>query len=155
MRQTVNKYNQQMNYEDFKLIKKYISRESKRIPLFFFINGTFATIVHYFILFIILNLMQFGSAGVASLIASAIASIVSFFGNKYFVFRVDFYSVSVQATRFATLYLIVALFHGGFLLTWTDWLGWNYNVGFLLAVTFQVFASYYGNKNYVFKNEAI
>ena len=95
--------------------------------------------------------MQFGSAGVSSLLASAIASMISFLGNKYFVFRVDFDSVSVQATRFAALYLLVALFHGGFLLTWTDWLGWNYNVGFLLAVILQVAASYYGNKNYVFK----
>jgi putative flippase GtrA len=133
------------------LIEKYNSRDSKEIPIYFFINGTFATAIHYGILFTFFDLMQLGSAGVASLVASAIASLASFLGNKYFVFQVTHDSVSMQATRFAALYLIVALFHGGFLLTWTDWLGWNYNLGFLLAVSLQVIVSYYGNKNYVFK----
>ena len=135
----------------FYLIEKYINRESKRIPIYFLINGTFATIIHYAIFSIIFVVLQLASAGVASLIASAIASMVSFFGNKYFVFRVDCDSVSVQARKFALVYLMVSLFHGGFLLTWTDWLGLNYNLGFFLAVAFQVLASYYGNKNYVFK----
>lgn len=95
--------------------------------------------------------MRLAPAGVSSLIASVVASVVSFFGNKYFVFRMHHDSVGLQASRFIALYLVVALFHGTFLLTWTDWLGWNYKIGFLLAVAIQVVVGYFGNKHFVFR----
>ena len=133
------------------MIKKIRVIESKKIPIYFVINGIFATIIHYCVFYIIYDFILLRSAGFSNLIASMLASFVSFLGNKYFVFQVDYDSVTVQATRFAALYLMIALFHGGFLLTWTDWLGWDYKAGFLLAVTFQTMASYFGNRKYVFR----
>lgn len=133
------------------MITKQSNSKDKKIPIYFFINGIFATIIHYILFDIFLNVIQLGSAGFSTLIASVFASLFSFFGNKYFVFRVEYGSVAMQATRFSVLYSIVALFHGGVLLIWTDWLDYNYIVGFLLALTFQAVVSYCGNKNYVFK----
>lgn len=130
---------------------KHNNRASNKIPTLFLINGAFATIVHYSVLFVIFDVMSLGSAGVSSLISSVVASFVSFFGNKYFVFQVHHDSLGMQASRFAALYLMVALFHGAFLLIWTDQLGWSYRVGFLLAVSFQVAIGYIGNKYFVFR----
>jgi len=115
------------------------------------INGAVATVVHFSVLFVIFDVMRLGSAGASSLMASAVSSLASFLGNRYFVFQTHHDSVMLQASRFTALYLVVAFFHGGFLLTWTDWLGWNYKIGFLAAVFFQVVVGYSGNKYYVFR----
>ncbi len=121
------------------------------MPIYFIINGAFSTFVHYFILFVIFDVMNLFTAGVSSLIASFFASLFSFFGNKLFVFNAAINSTTLQITRFTLLYLLVALFHGFFLLTWTDMLDLNYKIGFLLAVSFQVLIGYFGNKYYVFR----
>ena len=133
------------------MIAKSSLASSRRIPLLFLVNGIIATIVHFSVLLVIFGVMRLGSAGAASLIASAVSSLVSFLGNKYFVFKIHRDSVVLQASRFTALYLMVAFFHGGFLLTWTDWFDWNYKVGFLVAVCFQVGIGYFGNKYYVFR----
>ena len=125
------------------------------MPIFFLINGMVATLIHFSIIFIIFEILRLGSAGVSSLIASVVASLISFLGNKYYVFRVHYGSLTMQATRFTLLYSIGAIFHGVFLLTWTDYLGLDYKFGFLLAVIFQALGSYFGNRYYVFKNENI
>ena len=119
--------------------------------ILFLTNGAIATSIHYIVLYTMFEVLHIGSAGVSSLVASFVSSFASFYGNKHIVFRVHDDSIIVQATRFTALYFVLALFHGGFLLTWTDWLGWNYRYGFLLAVVVQIAVGYLGNKYYVFR----
>ena len=119
--------------------------------ILFLANGAFATIIHYAVLNYMVEEIQLGSAGVSSLVSSIVASFVSFVGNKYIVFRIHYDPAIIQATRFTALYLIMALFHGIFLHTWSDLIGWDYRYGFLLAVTVQVVGGFLGNKYFVFK----
>jgi putative flippase GtrA len=119
--------------------------------ILFLANGSFATIIHYAVLNYMVEVFQIGSAGVSSLVSSIIASFVSFIGNKYIVFRIHYDPPILQATRFTALYLIMAVFHGIFLHTWADLLGWDYRYGFLLAVIVQIVGGFLGNKYFVFK----
>ena len=125
------------------LFKKYLNNTSKKIPLYFLINGAFATFIHYLILFLVFDFFDFFSAGFSSLIASFFGSLISFFGNKFFVFQTSNNSISLQLAKFSSLYIIIALFHGFFLLIWTDRLELNYHAGFILAVTFQIFIGFF------------
>ncbi len=56
-----------------------------------------------------------------------------------------------QAMKFSGLYGAIAVLHGLVLLIWTDWLGLDYRIGFLIATAIQVSLSYIGNKLLVFK----
>jgi putative flippase GtrA len=119
--------------------------------ILFLLNGSFATIIHYSVLNYMVEETQLGSTGVSSLVSSIVASFASFVGNKYIVFRIHYDPAIIQATRFTALYLIMALFHGIFLHTWSDLLGWDYRYGFLLAVIVQIVGGYLGNNYFVFK----
>jgi len=121
------------------------------MPILFLINGLIATIIHYAVLYYMVEIVYINSAGVSSLVSSLFASIISFIGNKYIVFRIHYDPAIIQATRFTALYLIMALFHGIFLHSWTDLLGLNYRFGFLLAVAVQIGVGFFGNKYFVFK----
>ena len=58
--------------------------------------------------------------------------------------------VARQASRFVLLYALLALLHGLVLYLWTDRLGFDYRIGFLLATGMQLVLSYLGNKIMVF-----
>jgi len=115
------------------------------------INGFFATIVHYGILTLNLNLLGLKSAGLSNFTAAVCGISVSFLGSRYFVFRRTTESIMRQAIRFSGLYGAIAVLHGLFLWVWTDWNGFDYRFGFLLATCIQVLLSYFGNKILVFK----
>jgi putative flippase GtrA len=117
----------------------------------YIINGVVATAVHYAVLLFNLDVLNFNSAGLANLVAAIFGITMSFLGSRYFVFcKVD-ESITVQAVKFSGLYGVIALLHGLMLFTWTDWLGLDYRIGFLIATVLQVFLSYIGSKFLVFK----
>jgi putative flippase GtrA len=124
-----------------------------RIPaeaLRYVINGLVATAVHFAVLSGFMELVSSASAGLANLIASCVAITVSFFGNYYFVFRPHAGTLIQQAARFAALYVAIACLHAGLLLVWTDLWGFDYRIGFLIAVALQVVLGYWGNRSLVF-----
>jgi len=90
------------------------------------------------------------SAGLANLIAASCGITVSFLGSRYFVFPAAGNSLASQVARFSLLYAILALVHGAVLFVWTDKLGLDYRVGFLIATALQIVGSYSGNKLLVF-----
>jgi putative flippase GtrA len=114
-------------------------------------NGVVATAVHFGVLSFNLAVLNFSSAGLANLIAAIFGIATSFLGNRYFVFRRYDENILRQVIKFSGLYASIAVLHGVLLLTWTDWLGMDYRVGFLIATAFQVSLSYLGNKALVFK----
>lgn len=115
------------------------------------INGLAATAVHYLVLTLNLKVFEFPSAGLANLIASLFGITASFLGSRYFVFPGSVDNIFTQAAKFSALYGAIAILHGLVLLIWTDWMGNDYKVGFLLATSLQVVGSYFGNKLLVFR----
>ena len=114
------------------------------------INGCLATMIHYAVLTINLNIFLMSSAGMANLIASIFGITFSFIGNRYFVFNEADGSLLKQVIRFSSLYGTIAILHGLVLLLWTDWFRFDYRIGFLIATALQVSLSYVGNKKMVF-----
>ena len=114
------------------------------------INGVVATLLHYTVLTINLRLLEIPSAGAANLIAAVFGISASYLGSRYYVFRQQHRAMFVQASRFLLLYGVIACLHGLVLLVWSDWYGFSYHSGFLLATALQVSLSYVGNKFLVF-----
>lgn len=117
----------------------------------FVANGVLATTVHYAVLSIGLNVLGLPSAALANMLGAVFGIGASFLGNRYFVFRQAQGTLAGQFLRFSGLYGAIALLHGLVLLLWTDWQGWDYRLGFVLATGLQVTLSYLGNKFLVFK----
>lgn len=114
-------------------------------------NGVFATAIHFGVLTFNMKVLNIPYAGVANLIAAIFGIATSFIGSRYFVFKGHQESLKVHFIRFTTLYVLIAMLHGLVLLIWTDWLAFDYRIGFLLATMMQVSISYLGNKKLVFK----
>lgn len=118
------------------------------------VNGLAATAVHYGVLSFCLEALKLPSAGLANLVAAAFGITASFFGSRYFVFRRPDEAIGRQAARFGALYVAIAVLHALVLALWTDYLGFDYRWGFLLATFMQVALSYWGNKRLVFHRPA-
>jgi putative flippase GtrA len=118
----------------------------------YIINGILATGVHYAVLVILLEFAQIGMASVANLIAACFGITASFLGSRHFVFQQIDESAWQQLTRFIPLYGLIAAIHTLVMWVWTDHIGWNYTLGFLMATSLQVAGSFFGNKYLVFKS---
>lgn len=114
------------------------------------LNGLFATAVHFGILSGLVFVWQGQWAGVANFLAAVVGITVSFLGNRYFVFGSGARTLPQQLIRFLPLYGALAVLHGVILFVWTDWLGLDYRIGFLVGIVIQVISSYLANKYWVF-----
>ena len=128
-----------------------IARSLASEKLRYVLNGALATLVHYLVLRTAIDGLEFGSAGLANLLGSAAGIATSYVGNRHFVYRDTLAPVLTQGARFVALYIALAAMHGLVLFLWTDRLGLNYQIGFLLTIAIQVAAGYIGNKHLVFK----
>jgi putative flippase GtrA len=115
------------------------------------VNGIVATAVHFAVLTFNLQVLSMPSAGLANMVAAFFGISTSFLGSRYFVFRQTEEAILAQAAKFGGLYAVFALVHGAVLLLWSDWLGYDYRLGFLWATGIQIAGSYLGNKFLVFK----
>lgn len=116
------------------------------------LNGIAAAVIHFTVLWFNLKVLNIPSAGLANLVAAAVGITASFFGSRYYVFRSHTENVYHQATKFALLYVAIALLHGLVLYLWSDVGQFDYRIGFLFALVLQVILSYWGNKSLVFKS---
>jgi putative flippase GtrA len=128
------------------VVSSEIPREFAR----FVANGLIATAVHFCVLTFAIEVMEFQSAALANFCAALVGSVVSFLGNRYFVFRRREGQVFGQVWRFVVLYAATLSLHAGVLYLWTDLNGLDYRIGFLIATAIQVMLSYLGNKLLVF-----
>lgn len=115
------------------------------------INGVAATAVHYGVLRFNIEVLHIPSAGVANAIAAVFGIAVSFIGSRYFVFKSVEDNIVRQGVLFLGVYACIAVLHGLVLYAWTDRLGFNYSVGFLIATCLQMSCSFLANKFMVFK----
>jgi putative flippase GtrA len=116
----------------------------------FVVNGLIATLVHYSVLTFNLRVLGMSSAGMANFVAAWFGIATSFAGSRYFVFRRRDAALGPQALRFLGLYAAIACLHGLLLHVWTDQLGFDYSIGFLIGTAVQTVLSYIGNKLLVF-----
>jgi putative flippase GtrA len=116
----------------------------------FVANGLVATSVHFTVLTVLLELAHIPLAAVANFVAALFGITISFIGNRNFVFRKQARKLSGQLPRFAGLYLGIASLHALVLYFWTDQLGFDYRLGFVMATSMQVLLSYLGNRILVF-----
>lgn len=114
------------------------------------VNGLVATFVHYSVLYFCIEIYSINSVGLANFIASVFGVLVSFFGNRFFVFHTTEDFLSKQLLGFLILYGLIAIMHGTLLHIWSDIYELNYNVGFLMAVIIQFFLGYFCSKYVVF-----
>lgn len=118
----------------------------------YIVNGLAATAVHYGVLTFNLKVLGFGSAGLANLCAAVFGIVASFLGSRYYVFAGSARQPWLpQAIKFSGMYGAIAVLHGIVLWVWTDRLGLDYRLGFVIATGLQVSLSYLGNKFLVFK----
>jgi putative flippase GtrA len=110
-----------------------------------------STAVHFSVLFLTVSVLRWPSVGLSNLAAAAVGIVVSYLGNRYFVFRSGGTKVPAQLSKFVVLYACLAVFHGMFLFLWSDLGRWDYRVGFVIAVVVQAVVGYWGNRNIVFK----
>ena len=116
----------------------------------YLVNGVAATAVHFGILTFNLEVLKVPSAGIANFVAAIFGITASFIGNRYFVFRMHSDPLLQQVWRFGLLYAGIACLHAALLFAWTDRMGYDYRIGFLIATAVQFTLSYLGNKRLVF-----
>ena len=124
-----------------------LARQSVR----YLINGLAATALHFAVLTFNLQVLGWGSAGIANLVAAVFGITTSFLGSRYFVFQGSVEPLLKQIYRFIFLYAAIALLHGALMYVWADHYRLNYIAGFVVATGMQVLCSYWGNKRMVFK----
>ena len=117
-------------------------------------NGGVATVAHYIVLYLCIEIYGLSSAGLANFLASLVGIGFSFLGNRFIVFKSIHQKIVGQFLKFASLYIFVAFLHGGLLYIWSDILNKNYNYGFALAVLIQFLLGYVASKSLVFKKSA-
>lgn len=119
----------------------------------FIVNGLAATAVHFAVLTFNLKVLGFGSAGLANMVAAVFGITTSFLGSRFYVFAGSAQQAWLpQVAKFSGLYAVAAVLHGLVLWLWTDRLGLDYRIGFVIATGMQVSLSYLGNKFLVFKS---
>lgn len=117
----------------------------------YIINGLVATAVHFSVLRFCLEVLHVPLAGEANAIAACFGITVSFLGSRYFVFKGQEGSVVKQGTLFLGVYAVIALLHATVMYIWTDRMGFDYRIGFVLATCMQMAFSFVANKLLVFK----
>ncbi len=120
-------------------------------PIRYIVNGLVATAIHFLVLTIILELLNWSSAGFANLVAAIFGISASFIGSRYYVFNGSLEPLVKQLYRFLLLYVAIAILHGLLMYVWVDLYMQNYMIGFVIATAMQITCSYIGNKILVFK----
>ena len=115
-------------------------------------NGLVATAVHYLVLYACVELLNFSSVGLSNFLASMVGVLVSFAGNKYFVFKLALSPVTTQLIKFLIFYAVIAFIHGAFLYIWSDIFKKNFNSGFAIAVIIQLLLGFISSKFLIFTN---
>jgi putative flippase GtrA len=117
----------------------------------YIINGLMATAVHFSVLRFCMEVLHVPLAGEANAIAACFGIAVSFLGSRYFVFKGQEGSVVKQGSLFLGVYAVIALLHATVMYIWTDRMGFDYRIGFVLATCMQMAFSFVANKLLVFK----
>jgi len=110
----------------------------------------FSALVHFSFLFIAVEVIEISLISLSNLVASFFGVSSSFLLNRHYVFRTvrkSFYTAYFHfiVANTVTISLTSFLFLG-----WSDWLGWDYKVGFLLIYILVAMLNYVLYKKVIF-----
>lgn len=117
----------------------------------FIINGLSATIVHLLLLIIFIEIFKIDSIVVSNVAAGLIAIMVSFFGNRRFVFKSKSTDVYSQIFKFLILYLSILTLHTLLMTFLTENVNLDYRISFVIVSAIMALTSFFMNKLIVFK----
>ena len=120
-----------------------------RTPAKFALNGATSTIVHFAALVMLMDVVHIGSAGLANGCAAVFGITSSYLGNRSFVFN-STVAHAQALPSFLLLYGVAMLVHVAVLTAWTDYAGFRYELGFLIATSASLMLTFVGNRYFVF-----
>lgn len=116
----------------------------------FVINGGIATLAHYFVLVLLIDMAGLQTAALANSLAAIVGISISYIGNRLHVFRSKA-PLTQTLPRFLLVYGLQLVIHATVLGLWTDVLRLPYQSGFLLATGLGITLTYLANKLFVFR----
>lgn len=123
----------------------------RRQVILFILNGGMATVVHFSVLFLLIELFHVPSLVWANLTAGAVAITCSFMGNKYIVFNSHNEVMLHQLLKFVLVYICALFFHTFAIYELSSVYGIDYRVAFVVASFLVIMFTFLSNKLMVFK----
>ena len=118
--------------------------------LLFLINGGIAAGFHFLILVFLVELLNIKNIAVANITAGFSAIIISYFGNRYFVFKSTENKVYNQVLKFFIAYIIIILINTLFLSLLVSFTSLDYRVAFIITSAIMAIISFSVNKLIIF-----
>jgi putative flippase GtrA len=118
--------------------------------IFFILNGIVATLVHFFILLVFIDVIQLDSLIISNIFAGIAGMTSSFLGNRKFVFNTSKVNLSEQLLKFIALYLSVIILHTVVISIFTNIFTIDYRISFVIASSFVISVSFLINKFVIF-----
>jgi len=119
----------------------------------FALVGIAATLVHFLVIVVLVDLLGWLAPTPATVVGSAFGILTAYLGNYGFVFRLDDGRHHRYAPRFAATYLSVMAIHAGMMYLFVDVLHLRYEYGFLVATAFSATTTFIANRLVVFSGE--
>jgi putative flippase GtrA len=116
----------------------------------FIINGTISAGFHFLILVFFVEILNIKNIAVANIIAGFLAIIISYLGNRYFVFKSSENKIYSQVLKFFVTYIIIIFVNTLFLSLLIFFTGLDYRIAFIITSAILAILSFFINKFIVF-----
>jgi putative flippase GtrA len=117
----------------------------------FIIVGITATLVHYLIIVLLVDMFDLMSPTPATVVGSIFGILTAYIGNYTFVFSISDSRHGHYAPRFVTTYLAVMSIHAGMMFLFVDILSLRYEYGFVVATFLSATTTFLANRFLVFR----
>ncbi|MES9967875.1 MAG: GtrA family protein [Sedimenticola sp.] len=126
-------------------MRQLISRGSR-----FALVGILATLVHYLVIVMLVDLLGWMGPTPATVVGSIFGIATAYAGNYLYVFGLSDRKHDHYAPRFVFTYLSVMAIHAGMMYLFADILGLRYEYGFVVATLFSATTTFIAN-HFVFR----
>lgn len=116
----------------------------------FIISGVVSTLIHFLFLLIGVEIIKISLISISNLFASFFGLSSSFILNRYFVFRKFNKDILITYIQFMFANTLTIIVTSLLFLLWSDILGWDYRIGFLLIYLFIAIINFYLYKKIIF-----
>jgi putative flippase GtrA len=117
----------------------------------YIINGIFATSINYLFLALLTQVFLLRPYAFGAFLACTVVTIISFFGNKNFVFNAEASGTKVQLIKFFALYFSFVILSTLLFRWFVDIKKYDFKIVFFLISLFQLFIGFSINKLNIFK----
>ncbi|WP_172838811.1 GtrA family protein [Solemya velesiana gill symbiont] len=113
--------------------------------------GIAATLVHYLVIVLLLDLLEWATPTPATVVGSVFGIATAYMGNYLYVFGLSDRNHDHYAPRFIATYLTVMAIHAGMMYLFVDILNLRYEYGFVVATIFSATTTFIANHLVVFR----